>query len=300
METLLAAGADINVSRITDGRNALHVAAINGRERMVGALLSGGADKDGLDGCGDSPLIWAADKGHLPVVVSLLSAGADVNIASTANGRTALHMAVHGGYAGVAHALSSGGADKNALDHYGDTPLTTAVGRGYLSVVKTLIDHGVDMNTGSDDHENKCTPLHWACHREVDDAMLKLLLWSGADETIEDGQGDTPAEKTTCERIRQVLTRASADKAWSRRGWLVMLRSRRSSVWVVGGDAKTRPVKRHRGGGMAATVSNILGLTMLRAWVAGGTGGDADLAAVVEDLFVLELDGVFRNVISFL
>lgn len=79
-------------------------------------------------------------------------------------------------------------------------------------------------------------------------------------------------------------------------GGLVMLRSRTmktSAAGRDGGGAETRPSKCHRG------------LVMLRARAdkvrtSDGEGGDADLAAVMSDLLSLELEGIFRNVVSFL
>ena len=70
--------------------------------------------------------------------------------------------------------------------------------------------------------------------------VVDLLLRWGADETAFDDDGETPAdalenvrEHRECsqdeiERVRLLLDRAPADRAWRRRGWLVMLRSRAS------------------------------------------------------------------------
>ena len=54
-------------------------------------------------------------------------------------------------------------------------------------------------------------------------------------------------------------------------------------------------MKRYRR--LVAGASNLL-----RAGIVWASGGDAglDLAAVVPELLALELDGVFRNVVSFL
>lgn len=267
MQTLLAAGADVDIGGTT-GRTALHVASGRAYHQTVVALLAAGACKDALDDDGDTPLIWAAEGGYLTVVKTLLTARADPTIIPSVTGETALIVAIT---------------------------------KEDIHVAKALLDHGVDVNTRNDKHEHKFTPLHWACHREVGNVMLNLLLWSGADETVEDGDGKTPAQKTKCDRVRQLLSKTPVDIMWSRRGWLLMLRSRRQRSWAA--EAETHSMKRRRG--VVAAVSSIVGTAVLQAragivWAAGGHGGDAKLESVVEGLLALELDGVLRNVVSLL
>lgn len=72
--------------------------------------------------------------------------------------------------------------------------------------------------------------------------VVDVLLKWGADETIADDEGNTPTSsldldsvgyilgeehsQDEVDRVRLLLQNAPADRAWRRRGWLVMLRER--------------------------------------------------------------------------
>ena len=94
-------------------------------------------------------------------------------------------------------------------------------------------------------------------------ADLVRELWGLA--SVEEEDAEFP--------IRPMLTRAPADKAWYRRGWLVMLRSRALLE-------KTRVTQRHRGERLDIEEST-------------------HLAVVVHKLIDEQEEGVFRKVVSF-
>ena len=101
----------------------LCTAATKGNVELVVALMDKlGADKNFQDEYGDTPLINAANKGHLPVVKTLLAAGANVNI-TNASEHTALHAAADMGFDGIVGALLEAGAKTDARDEDGDTPV---------------------------------------------------------------------------------------------------------------------------------------------------------------------------------
>ena len=78
---LLAAGADLGKRRASDGANPLHLACAAGKDAVVRELLSRGLDKDGADGEGRTPLIWACQMGRLAVATQLVvERGANVNL----------------------------------------------------------------------------------------------------------------------------------------------------------------------------------------------------------------------------
>ena len=68
--------------------DCLHSAAGRGHDKMVSALLLGGATKDEFDSNGKTPLVWAVIEGHLRVVEALVAAGADLHARLNAAGLT--------------------------------------------------------------------------------------------------------------------------------------------------------------------------------------------------------------------
>ena len=105
------------------------------------------------------------------------------------------------------------GADIRATDKNGVTALHHAVRFRSPSAVKTLIEHGANVNqtcrrTGS-------TPLHRAVTQtgapgtagkgEAAKEIIRILLAAGADPSIRNKSGKTPADYVTDETIRSLL-----------------------------------------------------------------------------------------------
>ena len=84
-----------------------------------------------------TPLIVAAHEGNEAAVAALLEAGADVNEASK-NGRTALFMSAQEGHDAVVAALLMAGAQADKTRNDGCMPLVVAEQRGQAAVVKLL------------------------------------------------------------------------------------------------------------------------------------------------------------------
>lgn len=126
-------------------------------------LLKAGADIEvGNNRC-STPLMEAAQEGHLDLVRRLLQQGANVN-AATANGDTALHHAAENGHAEVCRELLNWGAPLDLpvnLEDY-KTPLMKAARAGHLEVVQLLVKCGapVDQTTA----QNEATALSLACN----------------------------------------------------------------------------------------------------------------------------------------
>ena len=71
----------------------LHVAANEGFDKCVDALLEAGVDVNTVTTEGETALIIASKKGHTKCAALLLSGGADPNITENKQGNTALMCA---------------------------------------------------------------------------------------------------------------------------------------------------------------------------------------------------------------
>lgn len=198
----------------------------------------------------------------------------------------------------------------------GVTPLHVAAMRvqhASTAELRALVEGGtnVDAQTGAGR-----TALHIACRHSVSAEAVEILLRWGANETLpyEDGKTamdvvvsthgsardvggsvvrcndkEMEAHSEVQERIRQMLARAPADRAWRRRGWLVLRRSCPVTRAQLP-DERNESICPAKDPGTKNEASG------------GGTsdGIDVDLAQVVGALVGLEAEVLFRLVVSFL
>ncbi|CAM4544595.1 unnamed protein product [Lepidochelys olivacea] len=179
---LLGQGANINAQTEETQETALTLACCGGFLEVADFLIKAGADIE--LGC-STPLMEAAQEGHLELVKYLLAAGANAH-ATTATGDTALTYACENGHTDVADVLLQAGADLEHESEGGRTPLMKAARAGHVCTVQFLISKGANVNrtTANNDH----TVLSLACaggHL----AVVELLLAHGADPThrLKDG-----------------------------------------------------------------------------------------------------------------
>ncbi len=295
VETLLTAGVDVHIRRPSDGFSALDFASLVGWVSILQALVRYGANVNSC--CSD----------HF----------------------SALHVAASNGQAGAVDALVEAGADIDLRSNDGRRPLSCAAGDGIVNAVLALLHHGASVDA-RDIYDR--TPMHMACFSKLEgfEVVVDLLLRWGADETAVDEDGETPAddldamyENRTCsqdeiERVRLLLDRAPADRAWRRRGWLVMLRTQASKARNdshEGSRSKTVDVSNAAGGGVeddrkmvrhpvvAGNASGERGEDSQEAdgfEAEDGVGGNEALRGVVEWLERMEPAGVFRTILGFL
>jgi ankyrin repeat protein len=127
-----------------DNNTALHLAAENGHETVVGVLLSARAAVDSADAEGFTPLLSAAARGHAGVAKVLLEAGASVHIFPGQN--SPLHVAADSGHANVVKLLLQAGASTDSVGAQGrDSPLAKAACQaalhGGLDTIDCFLDH---------------------------------------------------------------------------------------------------------------------------------------------------------------
>ncbi|CBJ48769.1 ankyrin repeat domain protein [Ectocarpus siliculosus] len=239
-EALIMAGADVNV---LDSKNdgPLHLAIKGGHVRIAKDLLLSGVNPVQARSSGNFPIHLAAWHGLDEVVLALVEKGIDLNCLNYKRG-TPLHVAKIRSapeQRAAIRALFEAGADIEGPGIRGRTPLRHAARSGSYAAILTLLQLGANVNSKDDVGKN---PLHCACFFCHHDAADLLLRW-GADETAVNLEGETvvsmvirriaEALETRCpplERVSKLLARAPQDRAWRRRGFLVLCRAHRDRV----------------------------------------------------------------------
>ena len=303
-----------------EGSSALMVASRNGQLSTAKLLLAAGANVDTRNDTGVSALGMAAEKGRAGMVEALLQHGAGV-AAKDYCLWTALHLAACSNQATV-DALLDAGADVNAEGSGSITPLYFAAGVNSTETMTALLRRGADVAKTC---SRGRTPLHCAILRRKADLeqTVDILLRWGASETAVDGAGRTPADMfegrrastdNPCSaaevgRVRALLAGAPADRAWRRRCWLVMLRSRAEKERLArlgGGNSGSQAEGGRSSHKMGRTDAadrepSACGREERCAGVAGGrvTAGGS-LSGWVTALVELESEGLFRAIVGFL
>ena len=191
VKLLLDAGADKEIKGGVLGGTPLFMAAKDGHTSIVQLLLEAGADKDAKSQLGEAtPLFIAAENGHAEVVKLLLSAGADKEAKLSEGGTTPLFIAANNGNTSIVQLLLDAGADENAKNDQGVSPLFTAVKSGHTDIVKILLDKGADTKVKGTVIE--ITPLHAAMVLSDQTEIVELLLKAGADIEARSNTGETP------------------------------------------------------------------------------------------------------------
>ena len=234
---LLSKGAAID-ARDAQGFTPLTLAAHQGHEATTRALLIAGADAATRSGDGDlSALDVAAGRGHVSVAKAIVEHGVDVNAAGN-SGLTALHIAARFNRTRVIDVLVEAGANvEKEVETIGTTALFFAVNRGHFEGVLALLNHGANIGKKNVAGE---TSLHFGAARagKIGSAeVVDLLLRRGADEKALTNGGETAADligsqveehdslAEDVDRVRKLLANAPADRAWRRRGFLVLCRA---------------------------------------------------------------------------
>ncbi len=296
-QMLLQKGADMEAASAVyfgSAMTPLCWAASSGSAAVVEVLMVAGADPHRVAESGTlSPLGEAANKGHDEVLKVMIRLGADVNInAVDGFGDTALHLAR---VPAVVDVLIEAGADIEARNELGFTPLFDAAAVK-IAAVRALVNHGADIN--AKDPFGK-TVLHRAAvhcwHSCTGVKVVDFLLRLGADETLVDNFGATPADliqdyfaqrKRNIQRARKLLAEAPVDRIWRRRGLLLMgIARRRRGQFPCAASDTTIPVIDTQGTSRTGASGNDSWAGVL-GWVAGmSTGGQ---------------EGIFRKIVGYL
>lgn len=245
-QLLLSKGADIDYVDCNHN-TPLTLALIEDNLAMVEFLLSEVADYDVRVTEYDLQALDFA--GSADAVRLLIKHGAAVSDRSQI-GHTALHSAAQSNTVETIQALVEAGASLEAGDMSGDRPLHYAAGGGYAESINpnaalALLNLGAEVNAQTDYAQ---TALHLAASRAGQEGSVEvvdLLLALGADETIVCSGGKTARDLVNTrgihmrvpgddERVLALLARAPANRAWRRRGLLVLYRAYPDRVRLVG------------------------------------------------------------------
>jgi ankyrin repeat protein len=186
-----------------DDDNILHGSAIAGAPRVAKYLLERGADPNGEDSYGNTPVILATKSGHPEVIAVLLAGGAKPLDSLTEAQILMAAAARRGDLMALRHELRRG-ADVNRKGPGGETALVEAIKGGIfrggnLEMVHELLNLGASPNL-SGHFITDTSPLHVAVLNnerafESDNgpAIVEALLKAGAHvSSTEYGKKQTP------------------------------------------------------------------------------------------------------------
>ena len=324
VENLLLLGAEHAVKG-SEGDYPIHLAVRRGQDEVVRLLGHKGANLSLVNRSKRTPLQLAMDNERVSTVAGLLAAGANVND----RGFNALHYAARDNKAWAIPALVKAGANIEAqTDVNLETPLASSAFKGACEATLALLQLGANVNA---ENIRGTTPLHLACLHGKADAAELLLRW-GADETIVENFGNTPSQlipdiaraaeqdRPELERLSKLLAYAPQDRAWRRRGFVVMCRAHPERLRLVVeipdtpaqtvGQPQERPSRRANRGQVKVEIRGAhggrggrggAGSCSRRAGRRGeGEGGGGGFDGVAAWLMGLQDEDVFRNIVGFL
>ena len=149
-------------------------------EGVISALAQGGRVTV-RNPQGKTPLLVAAQKGHLNICDLLLEHGSNVSDVDPATKNTALHFAAGHGRNGLVEALLSRRAEVNPQDRIGFTPLHAACQEGHLLCVLTLLKAGASITLPDNGGQ---LPIHLAAQLDRVEIVKTLLECGCSPDTV--------------------------------------------------------------------------------------------------------------------
>lgn len=252
---LALAGADVNLIDKPTDMSGLAYAAENGNRDMINVLLSAGANPNGANTRGETPLMYLRDNVTPEVVRDLLSAGADVNVRDEVGSTALMNLSAAAGFEVIKQLLDAGGKidikDKdgntllmraaqnedpqflrylikgglsvNAQNVDGQTPLMMAARSGKAEGLKILLDAGAGLNLQTRDLN---IALMLSLGNE-DPGLATILLQAGADPNAKEIEGKTAlmlaAEHSHPENVKALIDAGAELNAKDDDGWTALM-----------------------------------------------------------------------------
>ena len=175
---LIGRNADVAAARGPHGLSAITLAAYHGHGEVLAALVAAGPPLDVFE---------AAIVGRDDRVSELIAERPELADAEGPDGYTALHLAAFFGHPSIVDVLldSGAGADHAVARQGNRTPLHSAVAARNREAAASLLAAGSRVDARQ---EQGFTPLQ-AAAQNGDDALVDLLVASGADPTLTDDAG---------------------------------------------------------------------------------------------------------------
>lgn len=172
-------GADVN-GRDRFGRTPLMVAAYRHDIAVARTLIALGANVNALEHQSYDAIAIAVVENDLEMLALLLASGANARAVTSPYGSTALIAAARLGHAGAVEALLAAGAPVDHVDYLGQTALTAAIVYGdgsarFLVAVKAIVSAGADVNRVGQDGT---TPLALARSKGFSE-IIRVLEQAG-------------------------------------------------------------------------------------------------------------------------
>jgi ankyrin repeat protein len=174
-----------------NGHTALMLAAREGQEDNVKALLARGAKVNERAGDGWTPLMLAAYNGQTRAVEALLEAKADVKVKDSKGVWDALMLALSEGRGGTAEKLIEAGAAIPSGPVNGLAPLIHSVYGGDLAGVRLVLATKPDLTARDEDG---WSALELAAYNGYPQVAMELLR-AGIDPALKDKEGKTALDR---------------------------------------------------------------------------------------------------------
>ena len=188
VKALLKAGCPVDVVN-SNGCNILHAAAKCCNAEVITEIVNEGKlHVDAYDEHGATPLHWAAEHGNTEAALKLIEYGAKTAIIAGRLG-TPLHQAAGHGHVSTVKAMLKAGCPVDVVASNDASVLHFAAAGGNAEVIREVASKGHPLINACDSYG--ATPLHWAALLGKTEAALELIKQS-AEKAVVAGRFGTP------------------------------------------------------------------------------------------------------------